>query len=124
MAADMKEALEVAGFCRPRDEYTLVGAVELIRDAVGQCRGRGVPRLLINCHGMSGVSMPSLVDRFLMAEDWAQEAQGMVAVALVVHEEYIHPEKFGVGVAAHLGMKLDVFPTEQEAFAWISNLPT
>ena len=118
----MKQALEVVGFCRPRGAYTLVGAVELIRRSVEQSRDRGVPKLLINCQGMSGVPMPTLVDRFLLAEEWAQEAQGMVAVALVIHEEYIHPQKFGVAVAAHFGMKLDVFSSETDAFAWISKL--
>ncbi|TMH37321.1 MAG: hypothetical protein E6H66_03080 [Betaproteobacteria bacterium] len=118
----MKQALEVVGFCRPRGEYTLVGAVELIRSAVEQSRDRGVPKLLINGHEMSGVPIPSLIDRFLMVEEWPHEAQGMVAVALVVHEEYIHPEKFGVAAATHFGLKLDVFSSETDAFTWISNL--
>jgi len=74
----MKQALEVVGFCRPRGEYTLVGAVELIRSAVEQSRDRGVSKLLINGHEMSGVPIPSLIDRFLMVEEWAHEAQGMV----------------------------------------------
>jgi len=43
-------------------------------------------------------------------------------VALVVHEEYIHPEKFGVAAATHFGLKLDVFSSETDAFTWTSNL--
>ena len=56
-----------------------------------------------------------------MAEEWAREADGMVAMALVVHREYIRPQKFCVHVAAHFAMKLDAFSSETAGFAWISN---
>jgi hypothetical protein len=120
--AKMNHGLELVGVYRPRGEYTLVGAVELIRSALARCCDQGVARLLINGMGLTGVPIPSLVDRFLMAEEWANEAGGMVAMALVVHPKYIHPQRFGVHVAAHFGMKVDVFPSETEGFAWISTL--
>ena len=81
----MKQGLEVVGVYRPRGKYSLVGAVELIRRAVEHCRNRQIPMLLINASGMTGVPIPSLVDRFLAAEEWAHEAPGMVAVALIIH---------------------------------------
>ena len=118
----MTQGLAVVGVYRPQGEYSLVGAVELIRSALEHCRRQRVPRLLINGMGLTGVPIPSLIDRFLMAEEWAHEADGMVAMALAVHPEYIHPQKFGVQVAAHFGMKLDVFSSETDGFAWISNL--
>ena len=71
--------------------------------------------------GLVGVSVPSLVDRFLLIEDWAHEARGMVVVALVVHAEYIHPEKFGTRVARDLGLKMDIFSSEAEALEWLSS---
>ena len=117
----MQDVLEVVGFSRPCWQYSLVGAMEFIRGMVEHARDRGVLKLLINCHGMNGVSMPSLIDRFLMAEEWVREAQDKVAVALVVHAEYIHPEKFGVAVAAHFGLALNVFSSEFEAFEWLSS---
>ena len=54
-----------------------------------------------------------------MIEEWAQEAKGMVLVVLVVHAEYIHPEKFGVRVAADFGLVADVFTSEPDAFKWL-----
>ena len=98
-------------------DIRLVGAVELIRGTVEHSRNRHIPKLLINAMGMTGVPIPTLIDRFLAVEEWAQEAQGMVAVALVVHPEYIHPQKFAVHVAVHFGMKLDVFSSEIDGFA-------
>ncbi|HKE41552.1 MAG TPA: hypothetical protein VKG21_17070 [Casimicrobiaceae bacterium] len=118
----MNQGLEVVGVYRPQGEYSLVGAVELIRSTVEHSRNRDIAKLLINAMGMTGVPIPTLIDRFLAVEEWAQEAQGMVAVALVVRPEYIHPQKFGVHVAAHFGMRLDVFSSEIDGFAWISNL--
>src|SRR5215510_9638033 len=120
-----EDTLELtAGVCqfRPRGECSLPDAVDIVRTAVAYCRHRALGRLLVDGRGFTGVPIPSLVDRFLMAEDWAQAAKGMVAVALVVHEEYIHPEKFGVKVARDFGLTLDVFSVEQEALKWLSSI--
>jgi hypothetical protein len=43
-----------------------------------------------------------------MVEEWAQTAESMVVVGLVVRAEYIHPQKFGVVVAADFGLTCDV----------------
>jgi hypothetical protein len=66
------------------------------------------------------VSIPTLVDRFLMVEEWAQAARGMIVAAIVAHQEYIHPEKFGVKVAADFGSTVDVFTSEVDALKWLS----
>ncbi len=76
-------------------------------------------RLLVNVTGLTGVPIPSLVDRFLMLEEWAQEAKGMVLVVLVVDAEFIHPEKFGVKVAADFGFVSDVYTSETDALKWL-----
>jgi len=122
LGPEVSAGLELVGFCRPRGEGSLCEVAELIRSAVEHCRQRGVTRLLVDLTGVTGFSIPSLVDRFILAEELAQEAQSKVAVALVVREEYIHPEKFGVAVAARFGLKLDVFSSEPEALVWISSL--
>ena len=108
------------GRFRPHGECTLVEAVDLIGSAIAYCRSRRIDKLLIDVTGLVGVSIPSLVDRFLMAEEWAFKANGKVAVSMVVHPQYIHPEKFGVKVATDLGLVLDVHTTEEEAFNWLS----
>jgi len=118
----MKDALGFVGIFRPSGECSFVEAIELIRNAIERCRHREVSRLLVNLTGLTGISIPSLFDRFLALEELAHAAEGQVSVALVVPTEYIHPEKFGVAVAAHFGQKFDVFSSETDALVWISSL--
>lgn len=119
----LPDRLEVShGICRfrPRGECTLVEAVDLISAAIAYCRAHHVEKLLINATGLVGLPIPTLIDRFLMVEDWARAAKGMTTVVLVVHAEYIHPQKFGIRVAADLGLTADVHTSEADAFAWLS----
>jgi hypothetical protein len=119
----MLEHLEVKdGVCRfhPRGECTLVETVDLISSAIAYCRREKVRKLLVNATDLTGVPVPSLVDRFLMVEEWAREAKSMVVVAMVVPPEYIHPKKFGVMVAKDFGLTVDVYTSEIDALAWLS----
>ena len=111
----------IEGICqfRPRGECSLAEAVDLINSAIAYCRDQRVAKLLVNGTGLVGVSVPSLVDRFLMVEEWAQKAKGMVVVVLVIQSEYIHPEKFGVKVAADFGLIADVYTSETDARRWL-----
>jgi hypothetical protein len=111
----------IEGVCqfRPRGECSLAEAVELINRAIAYCREQRVAKLVVNGTGLVGVSVPSLVDRFLMVEEWAQKAKGMVVVVLVIQAEYIHPEKFGVKVAADFGLIADVYTSETDALKWL-----
>ena len=113
------------GVCeyRPRGRYSLVDAVDLISRAIAHCRDQGVGRLLIDGSSFEDLPIPSLIDRFLMVEDWAQAAQGTVLVALVVQAKYIHPRKFGVKVAASFGLVCDVYTTEAAAMKWLLDCP-
>ena len=107
---------------RLHGKHSLVEAVDLISRAIGECRRSGVPRLLINVTGLEELPVPTLVERFLMVEDWAQAAQSMVIVAMVTHARYIHPRKFGVKVAAHLGLTCDVFTSWDVASKWLQGV--
>jgi hypothetical protein len=98
---------------------SLEEAMDVVTHAIADCRDRGADRLLIDARGLVDLPMPTLVDRFLMVEEWALAARGVVAVVLVVSPEYIHPKKFGVTVAAELGMRAEVCQSEEEAFAWL-----
>ena len=111
------------GICRfrPHGEFSLVEAVEVITSAIAYCRKQGIDKLLIDGSNMSGVPIPTIVDRFLMVEEWAAEAQGQVVAVLVVRAEYIHPKKFGVRVAADLGWVADVYSSEKDALTWLSH---
>lgn len=104
---------------RPQGRSTLTAAVDLIAIAIGHCRDRGIGKLLVNATGLSGIAVPSLVDRFLAVEEWASAADGVVIVALVAHAEHIEPNRFGVKVAAHFGLICDVYTSEDEALAWL-----
>ena len=105
---------------RPVGECSLVEVVDAIRHAIGRTRAHGSRALLVTARGLYGFPVPNLVDRFLAIEDWAEEADGVVAVALVVHPQYIHPRKFGVKVASDVGLVADVFTSEVNARAWLA----
>lgn len=111
------------GICHfhPAGECTLVEAVELVRTAIAYCREHGIGRMLVNGTALVGVSIPTLVDRFLMAEEWAEEARGLVVVVMVAHPEYIHSEKFAITVARDFGLMVDVYSSEAEALDWIAS---
>jgi hypothetical protein len=120
----MLDHLEVGeGICqfRPCGECSLVDAVDLITSAIAYCRDQSIDKLLVDVTGLVGVAIPSLVDRFLMVEEWAREGKGVVVVAMVARAEYIHPKKFGVKVAADFGLVLDVYTSETDAFRWLSS---
>jgi hypothetical protein len=122
----IRQSVEISeGICRfrPAGECNLAEATELVSKALIYCRDRNIPKLLVDGTGLGGLPIPSLVDRFLMVEDWAQEAKGIVAMALVVEPQYIHPDKFGVKVAAALGFSAEVFPVENDALAWLASVP-
>ena len=104
---------------RPRGRYSLVDAVDLVSGAIARCRDTAVRALLVDATGLDGLPIPTLLDRFLMVEDWAHEAKGTVVVAMVAPPEYIHPRKFGVKVALQFGLVCDVHATEADALAWL-----
>jgi hypothetical protein len=116
------ESLEVHnGVCtfRPRGKYSLVDAVDLVSNVIARCREQCVNMLLVDATGLVDLPIPTLVDRFLMVEDWAQESKGTVVVAMVAPPEYIHPRKFGVKVALNFGLICDVYSSEEDASAWL-----
>ena len=108
------------GIYRPRGKHSLVDAVDLVSRAIAHCREREARRLLVDATGFVDLPIPTLVDRFLMVEDWAQESRSTVFVAMVASPEYIHPRKFGVKVALQFGVICDVFTSEEDASAWLT----
>lgn len=116
------EVVNAVATYRPRGDYSLVEAVELVSNAIAYCRDGGIAKLMIDGTGLIGISIPTLVDRFLMVEEWAQESGGTVVVVLVTLPEYIHPERFGVKVAAHFGLACDVYTSEEAAWKWLQEI--
>jgi hypothetical protein len=123
----LEEFLEVKdGVCelRPQGQASLVEAVDLVRAGIDHCRRQSIVKLFFDAKGLVGIPIPTLVDRFLAVEEWAHAAKGMVIVVLVIHPEYIHPEKFGVRVAEHLGLTSNVFSDEAQARKWLAGFAT
>jgi hypothetical protein len=110
------------GLCtfRPRGSYSLVEAVDIVSSAIAYCRKQGVNMLIVDATGLVDLPVPSLLERFLMIEDWASEAAGTVIVAMVIPADYIDPRKFGVKVAQQFGLVMDVYTSEEDALAWLS----
>ena len=119
---DIAKHLEVTEtHCRfiPADTVSIVEAVELVTRAIAFCQDRKIPKLLVDVSRLTHLAPPTIVDRFLMVEDWAHEAKGMVVLAVVAPAELIHSEKFGVKVAELFGLRGDVFTSEREAVEWL-----
>ena len=107
------------GIYRPHGKYSLVDAVDLVTCAITHCRESKVNMLLVDATGFIDLPIPTLLDRFLMVEDWAQEAMRTVVVAMVASPEHMHPRKFGVKVALQFGLICDVYSSEEDASAWL-----
>ena len=104
---------------RPRGKHSLVEAVDLVSSAISYCRESGGTKLLIDVTDLTDLPIPTLVDRFLMFEEWAQLADGTVVVAMVAPPEHIHPDKFGVKVALHFGLICNVYTSVADASKWL-----
>ncbi len=112
---------EEDGYARyaPAGPATLVQAADDMSAVVRYCREHGIGRLLADSRGLTGMAIPTLVDRFWLAEDWAAQARGQVIVALVAKPEYLHPRKFGIMVPNDLGLVSDAFTDAAEALDWL-----
>jgi hypothetical protein len=111
----------MGGTCRftPEGSVTLVEGVEWVTAAIAFCRDRKIPKLLVNVTHLHGYAAPTLADRFWMAQDWAEAAKGAVAVAMVVREQDLHPNRFGIKAAVDAGLKGAIFTSEDEAWTWL-----
>jgi hypothetical protein len=107
------------GFFRPIGCVSLKDAAELITAAIAYARANGIRELMVNASSLTGVSSPSLGERYFMAQKWAHAADGAVRVAIVVRPDMIDPQKFGVTVAVNRRLTLDVFESEVAAVAWL-----
>lgn len=115
------EVIENHSRFSPVGEVTLAEAVQAVSQAIAYARENQIPRLLIDITQLTGFPSPSLADRYFFIREWASQALGCVRVSMVVREEMIEPEKFGVTVAYNLGFIADVFPSEAEAIGWLLN---
>ena len=104
----------------PAGAVSLVSIVDMVTAAILFCRDNKVPKLLVDLRAVEGIESPTLAERFWMAQDWAEAAQGAVALAIVPRAEHIDPGKFGAKAAADMGLKGDVFTSEAAAWRWLT----
>ena len=109
------------GLDRPAGSVSFDEAVALVRAAIAAARRNQVRSLLVNTSALTGFSSPDTFERFLAAVAWAEESKAVVHLALVARAEMIHPQKFGVLVAANRGLVSNIFDTEVEARAWLAS---
>lgn len=106
---------------RPVGAYTFPQAVQAVAEAIAQVRDEGIGKLLAVGSEIHGFDPPSVAERHQMVREWADVAQGRVAVALVMPAAFHDPEKFGVMAARNFGLVMDVFLSEEDALVWLQD---
>ena len=109
-------------FYRPVGTVSFDEAAALVRAGIAAARRNRVKSLLVNTTGLIGFPSPDTLERFLAVVQWAEEARSGLRLAMVARAEMIHPQKFGVIVAANRGLASNVFTTEVEARDWLAAL--
>ena len=104
---------------RPKGEVSIEGLTELVDDAIETCRKAGVKGFVADLCDLRGFPVPSAVDRLLAISQWAATSDSRVAVAVVISEDKVDPEKLGVLIAKNRGMDAEVFSYRHEAMAWV-----
>jgi hypothetical protein len=119
---EIPENLEIMeGFAHfsPCGQVSLEEGIALVSHAIGFCYERNIPKLLVDTTQLIGFPPPPIVERYWMAQDWAQKAKGRVTLSMVLKPEFIDAEKFGVIAAGNAGLRMDVFTSESEALEWL-----
>lgn len=104
---------------RPGGDRSLKETVELITSAIASARDEGIRGLMVVLPESVGFESPRLAARYSFIHAWALAAGGLVRVAMVVPVNLIDPQKFGVTVAANIGMTANVFAAKTEALSWL-----
>jgi hypothetical protein len=108
------------GVYRPSGSVSFDEAVALVRAAIAAARRHNLRSLVVDTTAFTGFPSPNTFERFLAAVEWAAEADASVYLAMVARAEMIHPEKFGVTVAANRGLVCNIFDNEPDALAWLA----
>jgi hypothetical protein len=113
------EFREGYGYYCPEGNVSLHQATRLVTKAIGFARHHGIGSMLVNVSKLTGFDSPNLGERYWFIKDWAQEASGLVRLAVVARPEMIDPHKIGVVMAANAGLVSNVFSKESEAIEWL-----
>ena len=103
----------------PEGETSMEEIVSLVTQAIRFCREQKMPRLLVDLSRVTGFRRPPLQERYWAVREWAQEAGGAVVFALVAPEVMVDPQRFGLVVAANVGLRSFISSNENEALSWL-----
>ena len=103
----------------PEGELSLDDAVQMISRAIVHARENGIFGLLIDVRGLHGFPNPTVVDRYWFVREWASNAEGKVAIAMVQRPEMIDTDQIGVTMASNAGLTANVFDNERDASTWL-----
>lgn len=104
---------------RPSGHLSLTEAIQLVKDAIAEAKRRAIPNLLVVGIDVEGFDPPGIPARHFMSREWALAGQGRVRLAVVIREEMIDPQKFGVAAARNFGLAMHVCSDEAEAVEWL-----
>jgi hypothetical protein len=89
-------------------------------EVITYAREQGMLKLLIDTTKWTGHESPGILDRYQWAVAFSEAALCAVKVAMVVRPELMDPRKFEVTVARNRWLVGNVFDSEKEALAWLS----
>jgi len=118
-APEFFERVGSRAFYRPVLTANFHDALALCMTAVSWAREQGCADMLVNVYGIIGLENITTFMRYELAVAWAQAA-GPLRVALVIPQELMDPQKFGMLMAHNRGVNGDVFTTEAEALQWLN----
>ena len=109
------------GYCcyRLSGHGPLEQAASKVIEVITFCREQRMRNLLIDTTGWTGHTSPGTLERYNVAQAFAEAARSQVKMAMVVRPEMMDPDKFEVTVARNRGLFGNVFSSEKDALAWL-----
>ena len=111
------------GYCcyRLSGHGPLAEAASKVIEVIIFAREQGMRNLLVDTTGWTGHASPDTLERYSVAQAFAEAARSGVVLAMVVRPEMMDPDKFEVTVARNRWLVGNVFDSEKDALAWLLN---
>ena len=109
------------GYCcyRLSGHGRLAEAASKVIEVITFAREQGMRNLLVDTTGWTGHASPDTLERYNVAQAFAEAARSAVKLAMVVRPEMMDPNKFEVMVAKNRWLVGNVFDSEKDALAWL-----
>jgi hypothetical protein len=104
---------------RPTGAVSLDEAIAIVDAGLRLARQLELRQVLVDTTQMTGFPVPRLVERYVMATQWAETASAAMTVAFLALPKMVDPGHFGVVVARNRGLWCEVFVSEQDALTWL-----